>query len=529
MPASQAKILVIDDNKVDRDLIAALLGAKYTLRFAPDAESGLDLYCIERPDCVLLDHHLPGVAGLDALASFVDEGAVVIMLTGGGSDDLAAESFKRGARDYVLKSGLNRHMLERIISRELERRRLELDLQSTQQRFNEVAARISEVLWIRGLDAEFLYLSPAFERVWGVPARNMTALMWAESLHPDDRAEVQAAVLEKIRAGAEYEGRFRIIRPNGEIRHIHNHGYPIFDGNTLARFGGIARDVTDEIRMLTELRLAQKLEAIGQLAAGVSHEINTPAQYVGDNLAFLGDGIADLLPLLGALKEQLESGADAMSAARLDALRRLADKADLDYLAAEIPAAIEQAGAGIGQIKQIVQGMKEFSHPGDEMTAADLNNTIRNTVTVARNEWKYVADMELDLDEALPSVVCLPSEINQVIMNLVVNAAHAIGDVVAKAGTKGCIRISTRRDGGHAVIGIEDTGCGMPAAVLGRIFEPFFTTKARGKGTGQGLAISHRIVVDHHGGSISAASEVGKGTRFTIRLPVGGAAEKIAV
>jgi PAS domain S-box-containing protein len=517
MVNSPPKILLVDDNPVDRELTASLLASKYTVLCAENATLGLEVFRGERPDCVLLDHHMPGLEGLDALVQFVKAGAVVIMLTGSGTDRLAAEAFKRGARDYVLKTGLNRNALDRIISRELERRRLELDLHATQRRFDEVASRIPEVLWMRSLEGEFLYLSPAFEQIWGISRTQMTVESWVNALHPEDRT-AECKSVEKVRSGREYEMEFRIVRPDGAERYIKNRGYPIFENGELVRFGGVARDVTEEMRMQSELRLAQKLEAIGQLAAGIAHEINTPAQYVGDNVAFLADGFRDLLPVLRAFQAALESG--SISAAGIEDLRAVAKTADVPYLLDEIPAALEQAGTGMQQITKIVRAMKEFSHPDDEMTPTDLNHIIANTVTVARNAWKYVAEVKFELAEDLPQVVCLPSEINQVVMNLVVNAADAIADVVAGTERKGEIRIRTRADGTFVSIEIEDTGCGIPQRTIERIFDPFFTTKAPGKGTGQGLAISRRIVVDHHQGTLRVTSEVGKGTRFAIRLPL---------
>ena len=166
--------------------------------------------------------------------------------------------------------------------------------------------------------------------------------------------------------------------------------------------------------------------------------------------------------------------------------------------------------------------MKEFSHPSAaEKTSADLNHCILSTVTVSRNEWKYVADLETDLDAGLPPVCCVPGELNQVFLNLIVNAAHAIGDVVGdSAERKGKIVVNTRRDGDWVEIRIADTGTGIPEEIRGRIFDPFFTTKDVGRGTGQGLAIAHNVVVDKHGGTLRVESEVGKGTTFIVRLPI---------
>jgi signal transduction histidine kinase len=395
--ATPSRVLMVDDSAADRELVAALLSEKFVVLQAPDAARGYELYLLEQPDCVLLDNNLPGTSGVDALADFVGAGAAVVMLTGDRTHDLAAEAFKRGARDFVLKDHLNRNMLERIVSREIERRRLELELHDAQ-------------------------------------------------------------------AG---------------------------------------------------LRVAQRLEAIGQLAAGVAHEINTPAQYVDGNITFLGERFAKLMPLLEALKDRIAACPEGV-----DRLKELADAANLDFLLGEIPAALTEAALGMSHIKKIVAAMKEFSHPSDDKQATDLNHGIANTVTIARNEWKYVADVEVDLAADLPHVACFPSEINQVVLNLLVNAAHAVGEVFGGDNGKGKIRVATRRQGADVVIEIEDNGCGIPEANLHKIWNPFFTTKEVGKGTGQGLAIAHRIIVDHHGGTIRVASKIGEGTRFTIRLPI---------
>jgi signal transduction histidine kinase len=213
---------------------------------------------------------------------------------------------------------------------------------------------------------------------------------------------------------------------------------------------------------------------------------------------------------------------DTVTPELLAAVQSSAEKADLDYISKEIPLAVQQSLQGVKHVSHIVSAMKEFSHPASaEKMALDLNHAIDTTITVARGEWKYVAAIEMDYAEGLPPVPCLPGEFNQVILNLIVNAAHAIGDVVKKTeGARGTIRISTRLDGDWVEIRVSDTGAGIPEEIRHRIFEPFFTTKAVGKGTGQGLAIARSVVVDKHGGTLEFESEVGRGTTFIIRLPV---------
>jgi PAS domain S-box-containing protein len=293
-------------------------------------------------------------------------------------------------------------------------------------------------------------------------------------------------------------------------------------------FSALLRDITErkhaekeKNNLEVQLRHAQKLEAIGQLAAGIAHEINTPTQYVGDNTYFLQQAFKDLDQVLKAYQEVVRAAQDGRPSPEILAHIETR-KTHVSYLLEEIPSAITQSLEGIKRISNIVRAMKDFSHPGrEEKVDVDLNQAIQSTITVCRNEWKYVAEMETDFDPDLPRVSCLPGEINQVILNLVINGAHAISDVLKKdGGSKGKIRITTRRDGDRVEIRIQDTGAGIPEEVRPRIFEPFFTTKEVGKGTGQGLSICHTAIVRNHGGTIDFESEVGKGTTFIVRIPM---------
>ncbi|MHB8078228.1 MAG: PAS domain-containing sensor histidine kinase [Candidatus Krumholzibacteriia bacterium] len=271
-----------------------------------------------------------------------------------------------------------------------------------------------------------------------------------------------------------------------------------------------------------QLRQAQKLEAIGQLAAGIAHEINTPTQYVGDNLRFLADAFADVARALDAYGRLVAASRNGPPdpAVAAEVAQTLAGL-DLGYLATEVPTALNQSLEGVERVATIVRAMKEFSHPGSQQKqAVDINHGIRNTITVSRNEWKYVAELETELDETLPAVPCLPGELNQVILNLIVNGAHAIRERTGGTGAKGTLRVATRRNGCCVEIRVSDDGAGIPAAIRDRIFEPFFTTKEVGKGTGQGLTIAHAVVTQKHGGTLTFETAEGRGTTFIIRLPL---------
>jgi two-component system NtrC family sensor kinase len=276
-----------------------------------------------------------------------------------------------------------------------------------------------------------------------------------------------------------------------------------------------------QLQIEAELRQAQKLEAVGLLAAGIAHDISTPLQFVNDTLHFLRDANPDLFAVIEAL-ERVQRGVlegnPSTDAAREAEERK--ETAEVSYLLEKIPKAMERALEGVARIAAIVRSMKDFSHPGSvDMTSVDLNRAIESTLIIASSEYKNVADVERDFTE-LPPVACYVGDINRVVLNILVNAAQAIGDVVKDGSERGRISVRTRRDGESVVIAIADTGGGIPEDVRDRIFDPFFTTKEVGKGTGQGLAMARKVVVDEHHGELSVESQVGKGTTFFIRLPI---------
>ena len=407
---------------------------------------------------------------------------------------------------------------------------------------------------ICGLDSEgrFTFVNPAASRMLGYAPEALIGVVAHELIHHSaedgkplerDRCDIwrtlrHGAVVHSM-AGAFW-------RADGTSFPVEFSSAPIRDGPSIVGAVVGFRDVTERRMLEAQLRQAQKLESIGQLAAGIAHEINTPTQYLTDNAKFLVDAFRDLRPLLESCRRlgQIAPGDDegrrpadegSQSAGAsswpgdeltvlVETIAAEARAVDVPYLVGEIPRALEQSLEGLDRVAKIVRSMKEFSHPGGgQKQAVDLNHAIESTLTVSRNEWKYVAETVAQFDPDLPMVHCLPGEINQVILNLVINAAHAIGEKQRAAGSsdKGTITISTRRDGDWVEIRVADTGTGIPESIRAKVFDPFFTTKEVGRGTGQGLAIARSVVCDKHGGTIDFETEPGRGTTFVVRLPIG--------
>jgi signal transduction histidine kinase len=343
--------------------------------------------------------------------------------------------------------------------------------------------------------------------------------LWTTAVLPERNQEFLVAMKE---VGHVRAFELEVFRKDGSkiwisasVRAMMNDG--IFTG-----FEGMFEEITEQRSLRDQLLQAQKLESVGQLAAGIAHEINTPTQYIGDNIRFLKKSFAKLttaLSIYGRLWQETRS--DTVTATSKEEMAAALQKIDIEFLLEEIPKSINDGLEGVTRVSSLVSAMKEFSHPGiKEKVALDLNHAIESTITVARNEWKYVAEMETHFEPALPLVSCLPGEFNQVILNLIVNAAHAIGDRSKENnGEKGKITVQTSSCPTGVEIRIGDTGGGIPPEIRTKIFDPFFTTKEIGKGTGQGLAIARSVVVDKHNGSIEFETVLGEGTTFIIRLP----------
>jgi PAS domain S-box-containing protein len=318
-------------------------------------------------------------------------------------------------------------------------------------------------------------------------------------------------------------GLLTLINRQGDRLLITNSSAPIKnESGHLMGYVMVINDVTERRRIEEQLALFQKMESIGQLAAGIAHEINTPMQYVGDNTHFLNDAFNAIKDILNAY-EQIEACEDPETRQiQKSSLQQLKDELDVNFYISEVPDAIQQSLDGIERVRKIVLAMKAFAHPSHkEKRLADINQGIETTVTISRNEWKYNADLEMELDPDLPMVTCEIDEINQVILNMIINAAQAIQEAQGKhSEEKGRISIKTLSDDDHILIKIQDTGIGIPQENLNRIFDPFFTTKDVGVGTGQGLSLAHNVIVKQHHGEIMVDSELGKGTTFTIRLPI---------
>jgi PAS domain S-box-containing protein len=377
------------------------------------------------------------------------------------------------------------------------------------------------------------YHNPALQRFLGRPDPWIASRRMVELVHEADRGRFTDALEKGANAGLTQVFEYRLQDAHGAWADMEGQVSMVDDpggqgGSVLL----ISRDISlrkqlerDRESAEIQTRHSQKLEAIGQLAAGIAHEINTPTQYIGDNTTFLRDAFKDTLALLKVLQAHLRQIRDGAGAEASVAGQALADleAADVDYLEAEIPKAIQQTLEGVARVTKIVGAMKDFSHPGSESaTTIDLHRTIESTITVSRGEWKAVANLETEFAPDLPLVTCFPGELNQVILNLVVNAAHAIAAKKEATGASdpGLIRIGTRLLPGEVEIWVSDDGTGIPAEIRDRIFDPFFTTKTVGKGSGQGLAIVHTIVTRKHRGRIVLESEPGQGATFHLFLPL---------
>jgi len=436
-------------------------------------------------------------------------------------------------------------------------------LHESEVRFRTLADSAPILIWLADADLRRTYFNRPWREFTGLQAAELRRDGWSRALHPDDREECLAAHAARRDQQARFTAEYRLRRADGRYRWMLETVVPRYDGDgTFAGQVGSCVDITErkqaeqllehakerleqEVRQRTaelteanqrlerekaeqralieklnqahtQLLQSEKMASIGQLAAGVAHEINNPVGYIKSNLNTLDEYVRSLLHLVHTYQEAARRLPEA-DRARLEEENRAVD---LTFLQEDLPTLLEESREGVERVREIVRDLKEFSHIDKaQWQRADLHRGLESTLNVARNEIKYKAEIVRDYGE-LPLVECLPQQLNQVFMNILVNAAQAIPE-------HGTITLRTRAHGEHVTIDIADTGPGIAAEHLARVFDPFFTTKPIGKGTGLGLSIAYGIV-RRHGGELTVQSRPGEGSTFRITLPVVAAREAAA-
>jgi two-component system, NtrC family, sensor kinase len=537
--ADPIRILLVEDDEDDFALTRTMLlhagRMRFELDWAQTYQGGFEQARAGRHNAYLIDYRLGERTGLDLVreAWGSDPPAPVILLTGQDDPAVDLEAAELGVTDYLVKGAIDAASLERAIRYAIRHHDALLALRQSEERWRTLLAHTNAIVILIDPDGAIVYSSASVERWLGYPIDELQGQPFGLIGHPED-AQALAVAFANCAPAAPVSLNHRVEARDGSWRSLESTLVCLRED---PRVGGVliaARDVTERIaleqereRLELDRRVSQRLETVGQLAAGIAHEINTPLQFVGDSVTFLKGAADDLLELIGTYRDTLYTPAPISVEERRRSMREAEEEVDVEYLCERIPAAFARTMDGVARVRSIVQAMKRFSHTsGVEAAPADINEALETTLVVCRSEYKYVANVVLSLDQ-LPEVTCNIGELNQAFLNMIINAAQAIEEKVGDSGAQGEIRISTRRERDEVVIEIADDGPGIPSALLDRIYEPFFTTKEIGKGTGQGLALA-RATVERHAGSLECTSTPGQGTTFTIRLPVGGPPGELA-
>ncbi len=564
-PESSGSVLIVDDEEMVRHMLNRILTDNgYHCSMACDAAEARACFKQTCFDMVLSDLQMPGESGLDLIrfvrSEYPDTAVIIVTVV----EDLqtAREAIALDLYGYVIKpvdssqllisvaNALRRRGLElkekayhQMLEKKIYDRTLELQetvqkLETARKEKEEAANQLHDQLFFLQIlmdaipapifykDREGVYRGGnlAFKSYSGVPKDRIVGKTVFD-IAPSELAKVyHQADMKLIQEGGRQVYEASVKFADGSLHDVvfHKDVYKDTEGH-IAGIVGVILDITERKQLEKKLLQAQKLESIGRLAAGIAHEINTPAQYVRDNLRFLEDALGDLKPVLDfvmRLSEEIRK--EKPGTEIVDELETLLKTSDMEYLLTEIPQSITQSLEGIYHVNKIVLSMRDFSRPNkDGKTSVNLNKAIESSITISQNEWKPVAVVETDFDATLPQVFCLAGEMNQVFLNLLINAAHAVEEAVYKTdGTKGTISVSTRKKNDSVEIRFSDNGSGIPESIRHRIFDPFFTTKEVGRGIGQGLNVAYRIITELHGGSMDFITEEDKGTTFMIRMPI---------
>ncbi len=531
-----AALLLVDDDEPWRNVLSRRLKREgFHAIGLGDARQIEATLASGRCSLALVDLHMPEVDGIAAtsLLKRIDPSIEVVVMTGQGTVETAVACLRAGADDY-LEKGIGLPELVARIHKGLERRRAResraaLDAAEKRCEGMRIVSH-GEDSWAGAGDAVLVVDASNTIVEWSGAAARMFGwshdeacgqpyieLMVPREDHEETRKKAVIAFAEWTDPNSVHRFVGRRLRRDGSALEVEVLGVAAPTSDRML-FAIQFRDLAAHRHADMELRQSQKLEAVGRLAAGVAHEINTPVQFIGDSAHFLVDAFQSVHEVMERLRAVRDAVACGEPATEL-AAQTVALETDLDvaYLEQQIPLAAMRAIEGVKRVATIVAAMKSFAHPGGgQMSPADLNKAVGDTLVVAANELKYVADVIVELGE-IPPVTCHLSDVNQVLLNLVVNAAHAVTE---KGPARGEIRVTTRVEGDDVVIEVCDTGPGIPEEIRSKVFEPFFTTKEVGRGTGQGLALARRVIVEGHQGSLTFDSTVGMGTTFKVRLPI---------
>jgi len=513
------KILVADDDPIFQMLLTHMLSEwGYDVLMATDGnEAWRQVRSQGGPRLAIVDWVMPGLDGLEVCrrvrAERKHDYVYILLMTAKNESSDLLTVMEAGADDYVTKPFNPEELRLRL--------RAGCRVLESEERYRVIAHTASDGIVTADETGRIQFANAAATAIFGF---SDSELLWRDfdSLAPGYLDSFASSVgnVNLPEAPIELVGRHK----TGREMPLEISLSECVQGPQNHRLTVVIRDVTERKRTERQLAQSQRLESIGQLAAGIAHEINTPIQYVGDNIHFLSDSFKGMSALLAAYKELERSTQNEAASSLRDKTTRLAEEIDVEYLQEEIPKAIQQSLDGVKRVAEIVGAMKELSHPGTTAKCAvDLNHLISNTILISKHAWKLVAEVTTEFDSELPTLQCIAGDLSQVILNLIVNAADAIADTIKdRSGVKGQIRLSTRRCGEWAEIRVSDNGLGIPESIQQRVFDPFFTTKDVGKGTGQGLAIAHAIITQKHQGTIQFETEKGVGTTFMIRLPIEG-------
>jgi PAS domain S-box-containing protein len=517
-----AHIIIIDDDSLIRLLVSkalAVLGLETSQ--TSSGEQGLHLFTERGADAILLDVMMPnGLDGYSTCQEFrkLPDGLYIPILMMTGLEDIEAinRAFEVGATDFITKP-INTHLLGHRIRYMLKASQTTKRLLDSEERWKFALEGAGDCVWDWDPQTDLIKFSSRWMEIIGCAAEQipLSGNQWLESCHPDDKATVLAKMKAYLHGelpsfGAEFRMQatnktWKWIFARGKIVKRDQQGLPI-------RLIGTLTDISEHKTLQAQLIQAQKLESIGQMAAGIAHEINTPIQYIGDNLNALAENFISL----NAYQQALLLSADVQQGEQIQALVK---KFDLEFILEDSPAAIAGALEGVSRVAEIVKAMNTFSHVESSkcMQTINLHDTINSALIITRNRYKLIALVETHFSSQVGKLKCYVAELNQVLLNLIINAVHAIEE---KHIETGLIRISTYKHPDTIEIEIADNGVGIPEAIQDKVFNLFFTTKPVGKGTGQGLSLAHSIIVEKHHGKLYFESSVGLGTTFHIHLPI---------